>query len=206
MKKNLMFRLMAVFALAIVSTPNNVEAKFSFGNLFKKIGGFVKKAAPVIQKVVHSPLGQMALQAGGAAIAAKAGPEAGALFEGAATSLHLADQADAQADDYEQQAQQAEDDGDNDLASQHRATAKMHRETAKNHRENHQRQKEEYERVHSRNFEEDYQEHVAPHIAHHAKKMYAEHFEDDDDGGDDSEDDDSGDSGDDGEDDDGDDE
>lgn len=184
MKKSLMFRLMAIFSLAFVFTPNTVDA-FSFGKLFKKIKGVAKKALPAIQKVAHSPIGQMALQAGGAVISAEAGPEAGALFEGAATSMHLADQSDAQADDYDQQAQQAEDNGDSDLAAQHRATAQMHRETAKNHRENHQRQKAEYESTHGRNFEEDYQKHVAPQLAHHARKMYAEHFDEEDDGGDD---------------------
>jgi hypothetical protein len=195
MKNNLILRLMTVFALTAIFTSTTVNA-FSFGNLFKKVSGFVKKAAPMIQKVVHGPIGQMALQAGEAAIAAKAGPEAGQLFAGAATSLHLADEAETQADNYDQQAQQAEDAGDYETAKQHRATAQMHRETARNHRENHQRQRDEYESVHKRNFDDDYAEHVAPHITHHAREMYPEHFndddddnQDDDDGGDDDDDD-----------------
>lgn len=197
MKRKIFFRLLILLSITGTILPSTVDA-FSLGHLFKKVkkaagkaaGQLKKSASPFMKKVqglVHGPIGHMALQAGGGVIAQAAGSQAGSLFQGAATSLHLADQADADADDAEQAAQQAEDDDDQEVATQQRTTAEMYRQTARNHRANHAAQKKAYEQNHGRSFDDDYREHVAPHIEEHLRKNHPDAY--DEDGGDDDGDD-----------------
>jgi hypothetical protein len=160
MKFTFILRLMAVVALMTSLTPTKVEA-FDFGSFMKKAAKsakkFGKKAAGRMQKAAHGPLGQFALQAGGAAVSAKYGPEAGGMFQMASQSMHLADEHDAAADEAYANAQQAEEAGEMDTAAHHRSTEKTHRATAAYHREQHSKHKKAYEGA-GGNFDDDYKE------------------------------------------------
>ena len=148
MKFTFILRLMAVVALMTSLAPTKVEA-FDFGgfmqNAAKSAKKFGKKAAGRMQKAAHGPLGQFALQAGGAAVSAKYGPEAGGMFQMASQSMHLADEHDAAADEADGYAQEAEQAGEMDTAKHHRSTAKTHRAAAEYHRGEHKKHKKAYE-------------------------------------------------------------
>lgn len=135
----------------------------------------------------------MALKGGSAAVAAKMGPQAGAMFQGAAQSMHLADEADAAADDADQAAQQATEDGDDAAAATHKATAAMHRATAKAHRADHAVKKQAYEDA-GGNFDADYAKHVASRIEDAVENQGDDADGDDNAGGDDLSDNSNGDS------------
>lgn len=183
MKKNILFRLMLVLGLAAL-TPSQTDA-FNFGSFFKKavgkVKGFVKKHPKIlgaIKKVAQGPLGQMAIQAGGAAISQKFGPQAGQMFQSATDHLHKADYHEDQADQYDQMAADAEDQGDSEMAQQHRTQADYHRGQAAHHRRSHEEARRGYEEASGSDYESDYHEHVVPHLEHHARNTYPEDFED----------------------------
>jgi hypothetical protein len=186
MKFTFILRLMTAIAFMASLTPTKVDANFL--DSLKKAAG---KASKSLQKAAHGPIGKMAMQAGGAAVAAKYGPEAGGMFQGAAQSMHLADEADAAADEADANAAQAEDDGDMDTAAQHKTTAKMHRATAASHRADHAVKKKAYEAA-GGNFDADYAEHVGKKLKKAAAK-YQDDDEDDSDSDGDSGDDSDGD-------------
>lgn len=158
MKLKTTLRLMTVLMLGASFTHTTIDAGF-FDSL-KKMG---KKAQKAVQKVAHGSIGKMAMKAGGAAVAAKMGPDAGSMFQGAAQSMHLADEADAAADDADQAAQQATEDGDDAAATAHKTTVAMHRATAKAHRADHAVKKKAFEDA-GGNFDADYAKHVASKI------------------------------------------
>lgn len=184
MKCKLLLRLMTAIAFITSFASTTIDAGF-FDNI-KKMAG---KAGKTLQKAAHGPIGQMALQAGGAAVSAKYGPEAGGMFSGAAQSMHLADQADAAADESDSNASDAEDNGDAQAAAHHKATAKTHRDTAAYHRDQHAKQKKAYEKA-GGNFDDDYETHVASRIIKAATKQPVEEddsdYAADDDGASDS--------------------
>lgn len=185
MKLKTTLRLMTVLMLGASITHTTVEAGF-----FDKIKAMGKKAQKAVQKVAHASIGKMAMKAGGAAVAAKMGPDAGSMFQGAAQSMHLADEADAAADDADQAAQQATEDGDDAAAAAHKTTAAiaMHRATAKAHRADHDVKKKAYEDA-GGNFDADYAKHVASKIEDAVENQGDDADGDDDAGGDDSSDD-----------------
>jgi hypothetical protein len=164
--------------------------------LFDTLKSFAGKAAGAMRKVAHSPFGKLALSAGGVAIASKFGSDAGMLFHSASQSLHLADLEDTQADEYDQQAQNAEDDGNQQLAMEHRQTAQLHRNLAAHYRSMHEKHKQRYNDESESDFDDDYNQNVAPKLHEHARKHYPEKINDDD--GEESDDGNDGDSDDDG--------
>lgn len=188
MKITLILRLMTTVTFIASLSQTTVDADF-----FDSMKSAAKKAA-------HSDIGKMALTAGGAAVAAKAGPNAGAMFQGAAQSMHLAKEADADADEADADAKEATNKGDHETAAQHKTKAAMHRATAAKHREDHATKKKAYNDA-GGNFDADYEEHVAPKIKAAVQKQAAEESDDeesDDDAAEptaEPEDDDAGDSG-----------
>lgn len=190
MKPKNILRLMTLLMLGVSIIPTTVEAGF-----FDRINAMAKKARSSFKKVAHGPFGQMAMQAGGAAIAAKGGPQAGAMFQGAAQSMHLADQSDDAADDSDQDAQQAADDGDDDTSAQHKVTSAMHRATAAGHRADFAKKRKAYNDA-GGNFDDDYETHVASRIENKVNNQGDDGYDadnDDSDNGDSGDDSDAGD-------------
>lgn len=183
MKHSKIITIIAAIAVGSASMSTTVNA-FHFGGFFKKLAHKAKHAVRHAGKkfghlakgLAHSPIANMALQAGEAAateeISRRMGPEAGqmagGLFGEANRHLHHAEH-------HRHMAEEAEERGDEEQA-------RYHREQERHHRHHHEQKRREFEEMTGEDYEDHYHRHVAKHFPEYEEGSNYDEYQDEGEG------------------------